>query len=272
MSEPTFHFIVVVDIEGFGARTIPFQESLTDAMYDVVRTALTDVHIDPAAVVQLDRGDGIIMLVPTTAANSVTLAGRFVSAVDDALREKARFHSADHRMRLRMALHQGNCHRKDDRWVGAAINTAARLVDAAPLRAALTAAPDAAMSFIVSDEIYQGVVRHGYRGMEPQEFAPVDLEVKELRERAWVQVPGRSYPPGIPAAGAPPGRDAAAERDAADPDRDATDPDRDAAGTAPANTGTVSGGQFNGGFHGTYVGGGQFGGDFVQGHKYVDNR
>ena len=197
MPDPTFHFIVVVDIEGFGKRTIPFQESLQEAMYAVVRNAFSDVDRDWSSVVRLDRGDGIIMLIPVTSANSVTLAGRFVDALDEGLREKARMHSAEHRMRLRVALHQGNCQRTGNGWIGEAINTAARLVDAPPLRAALTSADDAVLAFIVSDEIYRGVIRHGYRHIEPAAFAPIAIDVKELHERAWIQVPGYPFPPGV---------------------------------------------------------------------------
>ena len=39
MAVPTFHAIVVVDIESFGPRTNPLQASLRQAMYDVVREA-----------------------------------------------------------------------------------------------------------------------------------------------------------------------------------------------------------------------------------------
>jgi class 3 adenylate cyclase len=211
MPDPTFHFIVVVDIEGFGKRTIPLQESLSAAMYEVVATAFGDVGVDWQSVVKLDRGDGILMLVPVSA-NSVTLAGRFVDALNEGLREKSRMFSAEHQMRMRVALHQGNCHQNANGWIGEAINTASRLVDSAGLRAALAAATTATMAFIVSDEIYRGVIRHGYRHIDPAAFAPVDIEVKELHERAWIQVPGYPFPPGVtPAAGpqAPPAATAA---------------------------------------------------------------
>ncbi|ATO13229.1 hypothetical protein CO540_04800 [Micromonospora sp. WMMA2032] len=209
MPYPTFHFILVVDIEGFGRRVVPVQQSLRRAMYEVVRTAFEDVHIDWDTVVRLDRGDGILLLVPTTA-NSVVLAGAFVRALDDALREKARIYTAEHQLRMRVALHQGNCQQDADGWVSEAINTASRLVDAPQLRAALAAATRSPMALIVSDEIYRSVVRHGFRQIEPASFGPVLIEAKELLERAWIQLPGHPYPPGIDATG-PASQDPAAQ-------------------------------------------------------------
>lgn len=194
MPDPTFYSIVVVDVERFGQRTNPVQASLRTAMYEVVETAFADVRRE-GEVVRLDRGDGIVTLVPTSTADSVTLAGRFVDALDRALREKSRMFSAEHQMRMRVALHQGNCLPDDNGWQGEAINTAARLVDAQELRDALAAAPDAAMAFIVSDEIYRGVIRHGYRYIDPASFARITLAKKELHEDAWISVPGYAYPP-----------------------------------------------------------------------------
>ena len=46
MPYPTFHFILVVDIEGFGKRTVPVQQSLRKAMYEVVQVAFEDTNLD----------------------------------------------------------------------------------------------------------------------------------------------------------------------------------------------------------------------------------
>jgi hypothetical protein len=210
MAVPTFHAIVVVDIEGFGPRTNPFQASLRRAMYETLQEACVEARIDWVPIVALDRGDGVILLIPA-ATSAVVLAGAFVRALDAVLAEKAAMFSDAHRMRFRMALHQGLCQEDDKGWVGEAINTACRLVDAQPLRAALTAAPDARMALVVSDDIYRAVVRHGYRLIDPAAFARVTVNVKELVDAtAWISVPGRSYPPGLAsartwsAAGSPP--------------------------------------------------------------------
>jgi hypothetical protein len=197
MAIPTFHAIVVVDIESFGPRTNPFQASLRRAMYDVVREACAETGISWESLVVLDRGDGVILLVPP-ATSVVTIAGSFVRALDAVLKEKAAMFSDAHRMRFRVALHQGLCQRDDNGWVGEAINTTCRLIDAQPLRDVLKAAPEAHMALIVSDEIYQNVISHEYRLIDAASFAPVVLSIKELAgEKAWISVPGRPHPPGL---------------------------------------------------------------------------
>ena len=104
MAVPTFQAIVVVDIESFGARANPFQVSLRRAMREVIRGSCVQVHIDWDTVEALDRGDGLILLVPP-ATSTVTLAGAFVRMLDAVLKERAAMSSDAHRMRLRVALH-----------------------------------------------------------------------------------------------------------------------------------------------------------------------
>ena len=196
MAVPTFQAIVVVDIESFGSRANPFQVSLRRAMREVIRESCGQTHIDWDTVEALDRGDGLILLVPP-ATSTVTLAGAFVRMLDAMLRERAAMSSDAHRMRLRVALHEGNCQRDETCWVGEAINTACRLVDAQPLRDALAAAPEARMALIVSNEIYQGVIRHDYPLIDAASFGPAVIDAKELTgEKVWISVPGRSFPPG----------------------------------------------------------------------------
>ncbi|MFI2714182.1 hypothetical protein ACH495_29080 [Micromonospora sp. NPDC018662] len=261
MAAPTPHSIVVVDIEGFGRRSNPVQSSLRDTMYDVVRNAFADAHLNWADVHPQDRGDGILMLLPPST-SIVALAGELVRALDAGLREKAKIFSATHAMRFRVALHHGLCQRDANGWVGAAINTASRLVDAQVLRDALAAAPTAVLAFAVSDEIYRGVVRHDYRFIDSSTFGPALLNVKELQqERVWIQVPGYPYPPGLPdeasADGMPTG-----DRRA----RAASPKARHAAGPDPALRVEQSGGFF---FHDSDV---RVAGDQVAGDKHVWGR
>ncbi|AGL18924.1 hypothetical protein [Actinoplanes sp. N902-109] len=243
MPDPSFHAIVVVDLEGFGRRTNLVQRALRAAMYEVVRAAFADAGIDATAVVSEDRGDGIIMLVPGTP--TLALAGKFVRALDAALREKAALHSESHRMRMRVALHQGLCEPDAEGWIGEPINTAARLVDAAPLKQTLATAQRAVMALIVSGDIYRSVIRHDYRLVDSAEFARVRVDAKELTgEEAWIRVPGYANPPGL-----------------ADPDR----PEHPEPGPAPAAVPTHQ--TVNGiSFTGSSV---HVAGDMIAGNKYA---
>jgi hypothetical protein len=198
MSEPAFRAILIVDIEGFGRRTHPVQRELRQAMYQVVRTGLTDAGLDPGQIHQEDRGDGIVLI--AQGAQVLRLAGPFVRSLDDALREKARMTSPEATIRLRVALHHGMCEQDETGWVGDGINKAARLVDLPALKDALEAADEARLCFIVSDEVYDGVIRHDFRSIDSSAFGRIVFDAKELQdESAWIYVPGRSYPPALPA-------------------------------------------------------------------------
>lgn len=144
-SEAPHYRILVLDVENFSTRPDPVQRSLRAAMYDVVHSAFEAAGVPAGEIVWEDRGDGILMLVPPTVA-PVRLAGPFVRALDDALREQAAFHSAAHALRIRPALRQGLAERDGLGWSGDAINTAFRLVDARPLRDVLRAAGSARLA------------------------------------------------------------------------------------------------------------------------------
>ncbi|RKT17546.1 hypothetical protein BX285_1923 [Streptomyces sp. 1114.5] len=191
------HWIVVLDIEGFSTRPNPVQRSLRQAMYEVLRDALAEAGLPDGAVATEDRGDGVLVLVQPQV-SPVLLAGALVRALDDCLAEKARIFNEAHALRLRVALHQGLVSRDADGWSGDAVNWTFRLVDAAPLREVLARAGRANLAFIVSDEVYQAVVRHEYRTVDPAAYLPVGFEAKHgIPARGWITVPGYPAPPGL---------------------------------------------------------------------------
>lgn len=198
MLEPAFHAVALLDVEGFGGRPNPVQRQVRADLYQVVRTAIKEAGLNPARIDQEDRGDGILMIDPDVSV--LKLAGRFVRELDYGLREKARTSSEIARMRLRVAIHQGMCEHDGEGWVGTAVNTTARLVDAPPLKATLAAADGANLALIVSRQVFDDVIRHDYRSIDSSTFERVAIDVKELHgETAWIHVPGYPYPPGLTA-------------------------------------------------------------------------
>ncbi|MFI9294444.1 hypothetical protein H4W23_18860 [Streptomyces gardneri] len=196
--EATHCWVVVLDIENFSSRTDPIQRSLRTGMYEVLREALVRAGLPAGDIDIEDRGDGVLMIVPATV-SPIDLAGPFVRALDDELKQKAVVYSPAHAMRFRVALHQGLAARDGEGWSGHAVNTACRLVDAGPLRDVLAAATSSRMVFVVSDEIYRAVVRHGHRSIDPAAYLPMSFRTKhgEIIE-SWVTVPGAPAPPGLP--------------------------------------------------------------------------
>ncbi|PWS50316.1 hypothetical protein DLE01_19040 [Streptomyces sp. FT05W] len=259
--EAAHHWIVVLDIENFSSRPDPIQRSLRAAMYEVLGEALLQAGLPVDGVVTEDRGDGVLMIVPATV-SPIVLAGPFVRALDDELRQKAVVHSPAHAMRFRVALHQGIAARDREGWSGDAVNTACRLVDAGPLRKVLAAAASSRMVFVVSDEIYRAVVRHGHRSIDPAAYLPMPFHTKhgELIG-SWVTVPGCPAPPGL--GGAPSGP--AGQDGRTGQDGDAAEPRATRAGTG-GQEGTATGRQPAGG---AGISVGTVHGDVFQGDKTV---
>jgi hypothetical protein len=101
------------------------------------------------------------------------------------------------RMRLRAVVHAGEIHLDERGCYGAAIDVAIRLLDSPRVKQALKQAT-APLVLVISDEIYSGIVCHGYVDGNPC-FAPIGVRVGKQRHRGWVQVPAVAASPVIAA-------------------------------------------------------------------------
>lgn len=206
----SYRLMAVLDVARFGERTDPEQAALRENLYRITDVALSVAGIEPVG--KDDRGDGIMLLLPGNTPKQ-RLLGLFVDALGNGLRAHAQRHGGTAReLRVRLALHAGEVARDGRGWVGTDLNTAFRMVDLPALRGTLAAAARAVLAVAVSEVLYEAVVRHGYPGIDPAEYAAVDFSVKELRDRRlWLRVPGYHQPPGLPtAAGARPSGEEAA--------------------------------------------------------------
>src|SRR5262249_21756589 len=192
----TYYSILAVDVGGYGRRTERAQAAVRAAMYRSMEAAARAANVPWAECEQLDRGDGILLLVPAYVPPP-SLIDPFVAQLDGVLRQHNELSSAEATIRMRVSVHAGLLHRDETGWVGTAINTAARLVDAQVLRDVLAAAERANTALIVSDEIHRSVVVQRHIGLDTATFHPVRVVAKEVDARAWVHVPGYTTPPGL---------------------------------------------------------------------------
>ncbi|MFI9814661.1 nucleotidyl cyclase domain-containing protein [Saccharothrix variisporea] len=176
---PEHRSILVVDIAGFGRLPDPHQIAARDVLTTAVRTGFRTAGIRWGDLAVEGRGDGMAVLVPAWV-SKVDLLDPVVPRLAAFLRQHNE--TAVPHLRVRISLHAGEVHRDPHGWVGSDLNTACRLVDAGPVRAHL--AGHAVL--VVSDVIYQGVVRHGYRRVDPAAFSRVEVAEKEVRATAWV--------------------------------------------------------------------------------------
>ncbi|MEU8803854.1 hypothetical protein [Spirillospora sp. NPDC048819] len=208
--------LYICDIASFGdpSRTDRVRVHVRDVLYESLGTAFRENGIAFDACYWEDRGDGVMIAVPP----EFDLA-TLLTTVTDRLRAEIRHHNAvsgdPAKMQLRVAVHMGMARSDGRGLVGTAVNDAFRILDAPALKEALRVS-GTAVGVIVSDRVYDDVVRHGWDLLDPGDYRPVEVQVKELTTTSWMNVPGLPSP--VPAQSPPtPPAPAGAVRPAGDP-------------------------------------------------------
>ena len=199
MSLPVYRSIVAVDIEGSTQRTNPVKEELREEVYRLVVEALyvsgiARHHHDPFT----DRGDGVLVLLrPADELPKPLLVSRLIPILASLLvAHNSTISPTDQprMLRLRTVIHAGEVHYDEKGPFGEDLDVAFRLLDAPRFKAHLRNAT-VPLALVASDYIYQAIIRHGYDGIDGEDFLPlVTVNVGSQRRRGWVQLP---YPGGV---------------------------------------------------------------------------
>jgi hypothetical protein len=192
---PVHRSILVVDIEGSTQRTNPVKEELRELLYRLVAGALGfagigEAHHDPIA----DLGDGVLVLLhPTDDLPKPLLLSRLIPALTGLLAARnSSISPAEQQriMRLRAVVHAGEVLYDGRAPFGEDLDVAFRLLDA-PKFKAHTRCCASPVALVVSDYIYESIIRHGYEGIDGDEFTPlVSVTVGQRRRKGWVHLPG----------------------------------------------------------------------------------
>jgi hypothetical protein len=194
-SLPHHRAIVALDIEQSTRRPDPVKAELRGMMYELFEAALRSAGIQRRCRDRfVDRGDGVLALIrPVRRAPKAILLNQAIPALsrlladyNDALPGASR---AQRLLRVRAVVHAGEVNYDANGCFGEALDVAFRLLDAARVKRVLRAADDP-LILVVSGDIYQSVVRHGYDGIDQDAFQPmVRVQVAGNRYCGWVQVP-----------------------------------------------------------------------------------
>lgn len=189
---PADRAMMAIDIVAFGdpSRTDMVQAHLRKSLYRMVREAFTDSDVPWNECLHEDRGDGILILTSPEVDPSL-LVGPVLLHLAAAVRRHNRTSSKAAQIRLRIAVHAGRVLADDFGVTGDAVIHMFRLLDARLFKEAVRVA-DGDVGLVVSDYFYDSVVRHGLGMLDPADFTPVKIQVKESRARAWVNIPGSS--------------------------------------------------------------------------------
>ncbi|GAA2397668.1 hypothetical protein GCM10010191_00410 [Actinomadura vinacea] len=191
----------VCDVASFGdqRRGDDARVHVRKGLYAALRTAFEAEGITSGGRYQEDRGDGVLVVVPPQVDTASLL-----TSVALRLRAEVRRHNAlsseAARMRLRVAVNTGEVHWDGEGLVGTALNDTFRILDAGPFKEVLRAT-DADLALIVSQRVYDDVVRQGRGLLDRRDYLPLEIRVKELEGTAWVTLPGLGRPPSGAVAG-----------------------------------------------------------------------
>ncbi|MFI9024899.1 hypothetical protein [Streptomyces sp. NPDC053560] len=163
----------------------------SDVQADLVRLldgAATLAGLDRAAWARQPQGDQEFAVLPE-ATSEATVLGPFVHYLA-ALLGTLNTRPAAPRVRLRLAVDTGVVAHAALGHAGPAPVAVARFVNAPPLRAVLTALSGADLAVIVSDRLYQDVVRFGLPDLGSAQYVQAHVRVKEFGGYGWIRVPG----------------------------------------------------------------------------------
>ncbi|MFD1047660.1 SARP family transcriptional regulator, partial [Kibdelosporangium lantanae] len=123
-----------MDVVGFSAptRTHVHHSVVRTALYTLLEQAFSSIGVRWDECYHEDRGDGVLVTVPSTVAKSAFVA--LPTTLLDRLTEHNSRHPPDEQIRLRMALHAGEIQPDEHGLIGRALILAFRLLDSQVLR------------------------------------------------------------------------------------------------------------------------------------------
>ncbi|MFE9331465.1 hypothetical protein [Streptomyces sp. NPDC006925] len=276
LTEPVNRTILLLDIEDFSRRDDVAQACLRRELHNVVEDTLAEAGVERNMQYREDRGDGLIVLVSADIPKTALLRA-LLTSTPDVLCQYNRLASSSAQMRLRMVLAAGEValdpkHGTVGGLVGHDLNQSCRLLDADVLREAL-ARRESDCVLGVSPSVYEGVVRHGHRGLRPEQFHHAAVAVKKDRLDLWLHGPLLSAAPvPVPGAASPESSDVVASGAAGGqaPTSAAAPTDRGVAVTFSGANASFGGSQVLG--DQTGVSGGRVTGDVVLGSVRREGR
>ncbi|SDW43754.1 GUN4-like [Amycolatopsis xylanica] len=183
-------FVIGVDIQGFSGRGTREQVELQRALDRMLDDAAESAGVSRRNWERRADGDGEFAVLPADV-DLLAMVRGFVNELDIRLMDHNEDHSPKMRIRLRVAMHTDVLTDGVLGRAGPAPIVLARLLDSAPVRAALKEQPTAHLAQIISEPVYLKVVMSGLGGLRPSQFAKVlvDLPEKDFHQTAYLYVP-----------------------------------------------------------------------------------
>jgi hypothetical protein len=181
---------LAADVEQYSRLDTRTQSAVQSELVRMLDEAAALTGLDRAAWARQPQGDLEFAVLPESTPEDAVL-GPFVHHLAVRLRDH-NVRPAAQRIRLRMAVDTGVVADAALGHAGPAPVAVARYVNAPQLRAVLAALTAADLAVIVSDRLYQDIVRSGRRELDPAQYVRVHVQVKEFGGYGWIRVPGHA--------------------------------------------------------------------------------
>ncbi|GAB7032455.1 hypothetical protein AB0G35_03465 [Streptomyces sp. NPDC021749] len=190
VADAHYELVISVDARRSGEYDDVDKPRMRARIYRVLETAFNHAKVARDAVHMEDRGDGVLLSVAGRIAVT-RLLGLWMVEVHENLRDENRGLRVP--LGLRVGMHVGPV-RRDGRGIsGRAVDLACRLADS-PTGRRLLDAERADLVLVVSESLYEDVVRSGGKFIEPTRYSRARLALKEGEVTAWFHLPGRDAP------------------------------------------------------------------------------
>ena len=184
----TYRLVLAVDVEKYSTRDAREQLRAQKELRRALSAAAHAVGLDRRDWYEQVSGDGELVVLPE-GVDVPVVVGDFTSSLEAILGEYNRrvIGGTRARLRLRVALHYGTLTPGPFGPAGDAPIVVSRLLDAKPLRRLLAEHQERDLALIVSQSLYQDVIRTGFCSLDPEEFQAVRVNAKGVQYNGFVR-------------------------------------------------------------------------------------
>ncbi|GAA4208284.1 hypothetical protein GCM10022252_73220 [Streptosporangium oxazolinicum] len=180
--------IMSSDLRGYGQGA--------DKRHETMQRGFVDLHESAAAQTGLSRhrwviqqgGDGELAILPADEPDPLVV-DQYVRAIHQWLVTHNDGLAVEERLRLRVAFAFGTAYPSVNGYAGQAVVEASRLVDWKPLKKIFKKREDMNIFLILSQRVFEDVVRQGHTSYGIGDFHEVTIREKEYSGSAWIWSP-----------------------------------------------------------------------------------
>lgn len=180
---------LAADIEQYSRFDTPDQRTAQAQLARMLRAAAERSGLDHGTWSVQPQGDMEFAVLPAGTSEQVVLGG-YVAHLAGELGGYNATRRPSGRMRLRLAIDTGVAATAALGFSGPAPIAVARYLNAPEVKRALAAAGSANLVVVISDRLYQDVVRSRFHGHDPEQYRRIHVERKGFAGYGWVRLPG----------------------------------------------------------------------------------